>query len=114
MTPIPRARTQLPMTAVIPLADSMVITRLDTSKAAILMKGIASSLVIRTPLRTENGTSYVRRISSMRSLALGTRAMLIPASWRRDRSFTTMAKRGSSSTALSILTTNVVPRNCLR
>ena len=94
MTPMPRARTQLPMTAVIPFAESMVMTRLETSKAAILMKGIASSLVTRTPLMTVYGTSYVRSTSSMRSLALGTRAILIPASCRRERSFTRTEKSG--------------------
>ena len=53
---MPRALTQLPITAVIPLADSIVMTRLDTSKAAILMKGMASSLVTRIPFTNFEGT----------------------------------------------------------
>ncbi|GBU22615.1 hypothetical protein R80B4_02525 [Fibrobacteres bacterium R8-0-B4] len=41
-TPMPLARTQLPMIAPASFSASIVIRRLETSKAAILMKGTAS------------------------------------------------------------------------
>ena len=69
MTPMPRARTQLPMTAVIPLAESMVMTRLDTSKAAILMNGMASSLVTRTPV--DDGVGHLVRPQDLVDALLG-------------------------------------------
>ena len=49
-----RARTQLPITALVRFSASMVITLFDTSNAAILINGIDSGVDIRMPLTMSN------------------------------------------------------------
>ena len=85
--------------------------RFDTSKAAILIKGIASGVEMRTPPTTFHWMPYLVRISSMRVCEPGTMAMRMPSLCSSARSLTRTGNSGSMMMSVSILMTKSFPRN---